>query len=301
MPGAALWTLEGASACWCASPIEGGVSIGQGAEVPVSPASVMKVQIALTVLEAMDHGRLDGTARVTLRPESRTPGPVGLSLLADTVEMSIRDLLVPMITISDNVAADALLNAVGIEVVNDTTHRLGLTATYVVSDLQTMLNRLATELGFADYAALATHDPATQGPPTEEELRAGIAGSSTLNPTDGSRTTPADMVRLLSLIWTDAAGSAYSCSRVRSLMRQQLTRHRIASGFDSRYTVAAKSGGLLGVVRNEVGVITDPAGRSYAVAIFTRRQHDRPADPTKIDTAIGTLARQLVEQLQSVG
>ncbi|MHB2022557.1 MAG: serine hydrolase [Mycobacteriales bacterium] len=113
MPGAAQWTLEGVSAFRCASPIEGDLLIGQGAEMLVTPASVVKVQIALTVLEAIDQGRLDGAARVTLQPASRTPGPVGISLMADAVEMSIRDLLIPMITISDNVAADALLNAVG--------------------------------------------------------------------------------------------------------------------------------------------------------------------------------------------
>jgi beta-lactamase class A len=298
MPGPALWRLEGVSASWCASPIEGDLLIGQGAEVLVTPASVVKVQIALTVLEAIDHGRLDGTARVTLQPASRTPGPVGISLMADAVEMSIRDLLIPMITVSDNVAADALLNAVGIEAVNHTTDRLGLADTHVVSDLQTMLDRLAIELGFTDYADLASHDPA-QGPPTEADLRARIATSSALDPREGSRTTPADMVRLLSLIWTDAAGSAGSCSRLRSLMRQQLARHRIASGFNSSHTVAAKSGGLLGVVRNEIGVVTDPAGRSFAVAIFTRRHHDRPVDPVRVDAAIGALARQLVGELQA--
>lgn len=54
-------------------------------------------------------------------------------------------------------------------------------------------------------------------------------------------------------------------------MSQQLSRQRMASGFGPGFAVAAKSGGLMGIVRNEVGVVTDPDGVAYAVAIFTRR------------------------------
>ena len=65
--------------------------------------------------------------------------------------------------------------------------------------------------------------------------------------------------------------------------------------------MAAKSGGLMGIVRNEVGVVTDPSGRSFAVAIFTRRESDCPVEPAQIDAAIGVLARRLVERLQRRG
>src|SRR5579859_142023 len=270
MVGRVRWDIAGVDACWCAAPIGGGPAIGHRADVPVTPASVMKVQVAVAVGSAIDAGHLDGAARVSLGPHIRTPGPAGMSLMTDTVVMSVRDLLVPMITISDNVAADALINAVGLDTVNTTIGQLGLPGTRLANDLRTMLNEMATEAGFSDYAALAAHDPATHGPPTENQVRARLAASAALDPTRGSRTTAADMVRLLSLIWTDAAGSQSSCARLRSLMRQQLTRNRIASGFEPPFTVAAKSGGLLGIVRNEVGVVTDPAGRSFGDAIFTR-------------------------------
>lgn len=62
-------------------------------------------------------------------------------------------------------------------------------------------------------------------------------------------------------------------------MGNHLTRHRIASGFGPGMSVAAKSGGLMGIVRNEVGVITNPDGSAYVVAIFTRAYAGRCRRP----------------------
>jgi len=75
-------------------------------------------------------------------------------------------------------------------------------------------------------------------------------------------------------------------------------RHTImALGFPrSGIQVAAKSGSLLGVIRNEVGVITMPGGRRYAAAVFTRA--DRPYDNEhEINAALGTAAARAVGYL----
>ena len=62
-------------------------------------------------------------------------------------------------------------------------------------------------------------------------------------------------------------------------------------------TVAAKSGALLKVVRNEVGVVSYLDGSAFAVAVFTRQHHDNEFDATQVDAAIGQVARSLVEDL----
>ncbi|SRR6266567_5678449 len=75
-------------------------------------------------------------------------------------------------------------------------------------------------------------------------------------------------------------------------------RHTImALGFPrSGIQVAAKCGSLLGVIRNEVGVITMPGGRRYAAAVFTRA--DRPYDNEhEINAALGTAAARAVGYL----
>lgn len=297
MSGDPDWVLPEVEASWCVAPVDDDVLVGHDHAQSVTPASVMKVQVALTALRSIDEGHVDGTATVDLDPSTRTRGPVGMSLYADSVRMSVRDLLVPMLTISDNVATDTLIGVVGLDAVNATTASLGLDDTRVTASLQRMLDELAREAGFEDYAALVRHDPAVDGPPSRDEVLRRLATSEALDPRRGTRTTPKDMVRLLRAIWRDEAASREVCARLRSLMGQQLTRNRIASGFSSDYSVAAKSGGLLGIVRNEVGVVTTAAGRSFALAIFTRRSPDNRVDPGRIDAAIGGLARTLVDRL----
>ncbi len=247
----AAWPLPQVQVACCAARVGSDELVGEAFHHAVTPASVVKVQVALTALTEIHEGRLDGATMVSLDASNRTPGPVGMSLFDDPVRMSVRDLLVPMMTISDNVATDALIELVGLETINATTRRLGLADTLVTSSLKQMLDTMATDSGFTDYAHLVRHDPAVDGPPSEGEVRRTVATSSALDPHRGSRTTPADMVGLLQAIWTDAAAPSAVCARVPGLMGQQLTQHRIASGFGPGVVVAAKSGGLMGIVRNE--------------------------------------------------
>jgi len=81
-------------------------------------------------------------------------------------------------------------------------------------------------------------------------------------------------------------------------MSQQLTKHRIAAAFGPDVTVAAKSGGLMGVVRNEAGVVRYPDGQEYAVAVFTRSDPRTRADERAVNAAIGEIAQQALTLLR---
>jgi beta-lactamase class A len=265
-----------------AAPLDGTRGVGVNEHEPVTPASVAKVQIALAAERAIAAGLLDGSEQRVLSPERRTPGPTGISLLRDEVRMSVRDLVPQMLTISDNVATDELIGLLGVDAIN----RAGRTR--ITGDLRTLLDQMAQEAGFADYPALTAADA--------PDLRERLAGTAAFDPGRGWSTTAADTVDLLREVWADPAAEA-----VRRAMANQLTRHRIAAGFGPEVRVAAKSGGLLGMVRNEAGVVTFPDGRRYAVAVFTRLPPTAVADPARIDAAIGQMARQLIIQLRAAG
>ena len=132
--------------------LDGSRETGLSADAPVAPASVVKVLLALTAETHMAQGLLDPSARVRLSPEGRTPGPVGISLLSDPVEVSVRDLVALMLTLSDNVATDAVLARVGVDAVNGTAGRLGLARTTFAGGIQDLLDSIASDAGFGDWA-----------------------------------------------------------------------------------------------------------------------------------------------------
>lgn len=287
----------GCEVCLLVQPLHGSGEVALAAEQLVVTASVFKVLVALVAESRFAQRHLDPRERVVLPAARRTPGPVGFSLFADDVEVSLRGLVTAMLTLSDNVATDALIERVGVEALNATAAELGLGHTRVVSDLQTLLDSIGRDAGCPDYLTLAAWEPGAPGDPELAEVEQRVRDSAALDPARTTRTTPRDMVRLLRLIWTDQAGPAPACARVRDLMGHQLTRHRLASGFSLPVRVAAKSGGLLGVVRNEVGVIDYPDGQSYLAAVFTRAGRPNGGEAA-INAAIGRAAASAVSTLR---
>lgn len=262
----------------------------------VVAASVIKVLIAVEAERQFAAGALDPAERVVLRAEHRTPGPVGFSLYQDAVEVSARDLVVAMLTLSDNAATDALLDRVGIASCNATAAALGLTGTRLVSTIGQSVDAVAQAAGFASWDDLAARS-AEQSPEAASLAAVAMRAAPSLHPATANRTTPGDMCRLLRAIWSDDAADPAGCLRIRRLMGQQLTRDRLASAFAPPVVVAAKSGGLVGVFRHEVGVITFPDGRRYFAAIFTRKSSEA-ATPAGINRAIGRAAATAVDELE---
>lgn len=295
---AALFAAAGcAGQVWArslGSKAEGGV----GADEPVVPASVIKVLVAVAAEAAFAAGAADPDERVTLAAASRTAGPVGFSLYRDDVEVSARDLVVPMLTISDNAATDALLERIGLDACNELAERLGMAGTRLASGIAAMVDSIGRDAGFSGWEALTDWLAADPPPEEVERVDARVRASGALDPRSGTRTTARDMCLLLDAIWSDSAAPPAACARVRALMARQLTRHRLAAGMPPGVGVWAKSGGLVGVVRNEVGVVRFPDGDAYAVAVFTRAA---AGDERTINAAIGRAALMAVDGLRAGG
>jgi len=108
--------------------------------------------------------------------------------MRDDVRLSVRDLVTQMLTVSDNVATDHLIGLAGLDTVNELTASLGLRHTLITSDLRTMLDSIAVEVGFDDYALW----PRTTRSPTAPRPKR----RSRLGPPAASRWTPSvDPVR----------------------------------------------------------------------------------------------------------
>ena len=293
-----LFDRAGCTGQLCVLSLDGAQQMAVDADRPAVPASVIKILIALEAETQFAEGQLDPRERVTLRAAERTPGPVLFSLFQDDVRASLRDLVVAMLTISDNVATDALLDRMGLDAVNARAADLGLAGTVVVANLRTIVNSIGRDAGFADWDAMWEWAAQPLSAADEQALVSRIAPAAALDPARTTRTTARDMATLLRLIWSDQAGPLVACQRVRQLMRCQLTRHRLAAAFPAPAVVAAKSGSLVGVVRNEAGVIEYPGGRGFAAAVFAQAR--RPwQDDAAINAVIGTAAAAAVGRLRA--
>lgn len=279
----------GCDGCLHAVNIESGVGVGLSPHQIAVAASVFKVPVALELYRQSAVEGLDLTEQIRLDAENRTTGPTGLSNAQDSATLSLRDLALLMLSISDNTATDAIIARVGLERVNATLQTLGLKNTVIRNDIRGLLESIANDAGVPSLDALGSL------PPAEHEAR--LEGCRAFQPEHATHTTPYDMTCLLQRVWRDEAAPAEACAQVRGLMRYQAS-HRLALGFPSEVSVHAKSGSLMGWIRNEVGVVTYPDKSEYAVAVFTRA-HKRLARQPAIDQAIGAVAALAVEDIRT--
>jgi beta-lactamase class A len=250
--------------------LDSGHEIGYHADTPVVMASIFKAIVALEFYAQSRAGLLDPAGSVDVGPASATPGPTGLSNFQDGARLSLRDLATQMMTVSDNAATDVVLHAVGIDAINVRAAACGCRDTHVGSDLQTMLDGVGREMDFADYKELLSAQMGALG--DDARLRAHdaarLAALSAFDPARTTRTTARDMTGFLAAVWRDVAADPDACADLRAVMAQQVTR-RLEAAVPDGGTLAAKSGGLFGRIRNEIAVIGYPDGASYAVAVFT--------------------------------
>ncbi|HEX4205065.1 MAG TPA: serine hydrolase [Ktedonobacteraceae bacterium] len=94
-------------------------------------ASLAKLPILVEVARQVSEGKLAWPTRYTLPKGARVPSSGVLADLSPDLTWSLHDLACLMITISDNSAANVLLDLVGMDAVNATMRKLGLNATSI--------------------------------------------------------------------------------------------------------------------------------------------------------------------------
>ncbi|MGW9302772.1 serine hydrolase [Streptomyces cyaneofuscatus] len=255
-------------------------------QVPMG--SIYKVVLMAAFCRLADAGRVDPRHRLTLEAADRVPGPTGLSILRDPVTMSLRDLVVQMMSVSDNTAAHAVLRTVGAEAVDAVCADLGLPHTRIHGGVVGTFDRLLADTGTGSLDAAMAHvaDNDTVVPP------------DVYDPAYKASSTPAETARLLRAIWTDEAASPDSCSFMRAAMLTQPWTHRLASGFPyDDVTVHGKTG-TFGSMRHEAGVVELADGSVYTAVVFTQAARADRKLP-RADAVIGAVARAAVEDLRA--
>jgi beta-lactamase class A len=101
--------------------LEGNHRFTVNADAPFAQASAIKVPILMEVLKQADEGDVDLDKKLWVEKKYQVAGSGILGELGDrTTQMSVGDLCVLMIVLSDNTATNMLIDLVGMENVNKT-------------------------------------------------------------------------------------------------------------------------------------------------------------------------------------
>ncbi|HEY0533859.1 MAG TPA: serine hydrolase [Actinoplanes sp.] len=271
--------------------LDTGEEIGLDPDLEYPIASLVKIPLALAVLESVEDGSIDGAAPIEVMPGQITsPGPAGLSRFRHPARIAVDDLLHLAVAISDNTAADALFALVSPVEVNRALRDAGvtgITVRHLLRDLvDTPAERLApSEVHLAQALAIGSGTPGRGHAVRQLDVSRANAG------------TARAFVDLLAALWSPARIPAPVAARLRSLMGGNVVRHRLAPDFSSdASTWSSKTGTLLNL-RHEVGVVEHDDGARLAVAALTASRVPASVQPAA-EAAMAAVARALHDLLR---
>lgn len=275
--------------------IETGNEVAHAADELVVSASVFKLPVLLELCRQYAVGLREPTERVHIGAEDyRTDGGTGVTPMLDPVEISLRDLALSMMSVSDNRATDIVCDLVGLTSINHTVSEWGFPRTVIETDCEGIADTIRADLG-SDYDTIFARYMAGIWTDSDVEV---MRGMRCVTPEQTNRTTPRETTELLRRLWKGELLPATASAEAIRILRAQVWPHRLKSGFPEMSIKVSGKTGTLPFVRNEVGVVEYPDGSIYAVAVFLR-DSDPSLDKPRADGLIGALARHAIEALRA--
>lgn len=235
--------------------------------------SVSKLCAAIAVLDLVDRGKLKLSDPILVRREDMSVfnQPIQARLTDAGYATTIGDLLVWAIAQSDNAADDILIRQVGgpqaVQAALDSRHvtaiRCGPEEHVLESKVAGLDWRPEYSFGRAFWDARDKVDPVVRAAKLQAYLD---------DPDDGA--SPVAIVTLLARLKRGELLSAASTARLLEIMAETRTGPlRLPGGLGPGWTIAHKTGtgqdlGDLSTGNNDVGLLTAPDGRAYAVAVM---------------------------------
>lgn len=260
-----------------------GWTAGVDQDRPYPQQSVSKLWVAIALMRAVDEGKLDVNGWVTMRDEDRSVffQPIVANYRRGEYATPITDLLRRALVESDNAANDRLMREMGgPDGVRAGLDDMGLKDVKVGAyerDLQALTAGLSWQ---PSYGFGRNFQNAREALPMADRVAA--ADAYVADPLDGA--SPAAITAALAALSRGELLSAESTARITGLMAAARTGpRRLKGGLPADWSIAHKTGtgqdfqgASLGI--NDVGLLTAPDGRTYAVAVMMRRtRHGVPA------------------------
>jgi beta-lactamase class A len=239
--------------------------------------SVSKLWVSITALDAVDRGRVALGDRVTLTRADLTlfHQPIAAEVLDDgSYTTTLGDLLVRAITTSDNTANDKLMRSVGgPQAVRSMIARKHLGAIRFANGERSMQSRIAGLTWSQSFSRNGKFFEARDRLPIR--TRSAAFNRYIADPYDGA--APSAIVGALAKLKRGELLSAASTAHLLDVMSHTHTGpNRLKGGLEPGWTLSHKTGTgqELGGVQagyNDIGILTAPDGRSYAVAVMIKK------------------------------
>jgi beta-lactamase class A len=227
-------------------------------------------------MDAVDKGRVSLNDRVTLGRSDLTlfHQPIAQQILGGGYTTTLADLMVKAITTSDNTANDKLMRSVGgPEAVRAMIRAKNLGAIRFYDGERALQSRIAGLIWSQSYSIGSAFYDARNALPMA--VRKAAFERYIEDPYDGA--APNAIVGALARLKSGDLLSPASTARLLSIMGNTKTgANRLKGGLKPGWTLSHKTGTgqVLGAIQagyNDIGILTAPDGRSYAVAVMIKR------------------------------
>jgi beta-lactamase class A len=269
--------------------LESGTEILINANKKYPMASTHKLPILIEIYYQASEGKLSLEERIEVLPSDiHIGGGTGMVALFDPpgVQLNIRNLINMAMRISDNSAADMLLNRVEAGNVTRRMKALGLDSIRVDrSTLEMILDQ--SGLDYAQYGSLPAREIRKLLDAIDEKTAA--RADELFNKTDKDTATPADMNRLLEMIFKGEIVSRAASDEIIAILKEcQTGTARIPGLLPKGTDVAHKSGTISGSI-NDTGIVFLPYEAGHiAITVFMRNTR---ANTTARERVIADISR----------
>jgi len=238
--------------------------------------SVSKLWVAITALDAVDKGRVRLDDQVTLSRSDLTlfHQPIAAKVLGGGHTTTLSALMWEAITKSDNTANDKLMRSVGgPAAVRAMIAEKKLGAIRFYDGERSLQSRIAGLTWSQSYSIGNAFYEARSALP--QPVRQAAFNRYVEDPYDGA--APSAIVNALARLKRGELLSPSSTQKLLSVMGNTRTgKNRLRGGLKEGWTLSHKTGTgqVLGAVQagyNDIGIVTAPDGRSYAVAVMIKK------------------------------
>jgi beta-lactamase class A len=268
--------------------IESGTELMINADQTYPMASTYKVPILAELFYQRAEGKIALSDRIEVNPSDVHPGgTIALLLDGPGLQMSVHNLVNLMMRVSDNSAADILINRLGAANVTARMRKLGLDKIRVDrSTLEMILDQEG--LDYSTYGKLPL--PQLRERLDTVDSQTAARANERFNSTEKDVATPRQMTSLLEkIIRGEIVDRVSSDEMIEFMNHSMIGEARIPSMLPQGTRVVHKTGTISGST-NDTGIVFLPNGSHLLITVLTKDAKAATADRERVIAEIARFA-----------